>query len=313
MDAIADRPLFTQTFEGPDRFVPTDGSGYIYGIFEERSRHVELLVAASRNVKFVELAELSPFEVSTNLSDVPKLTLRDRDHFQALFGSLGCKTVYVDITGLGHHIWAPLIRTALDFSVALRAVYVEPEDYHYSQSPRQGEIFDLSERIEGIAPIPLFATLLQAREHEVCFIPLLGFEGTRLAYMIEQVQPPGQKIVPIVGVPGFRAEYPFHAYLGNSPKLGETGAWKNVRYAKANCPFSLFYVLGDIFDRFRTEHMKIAPIGTKPHALGAVLKCIHSKRTIELVYDHPKRKRQRTSGSFHCLVYEISEFMLNTE
>ncbi len=313
MDSIVKRPLFTRTFEDVKDFTPPNDAGYIYGIFEERSLHVQSLLASATGVKFVELAEITSFEVSTSLSGVPKLTLRNRDDFDALFGSLGCTTVYIDITGLAHHIWAPLIRTALDFRLTVRAVYVEPADYHYSHFPRQGEIFDLSERIDGIAPIPLFATLISPAEKEVCFVPLLGFEGTRFAYMIEQIEPPGQKIIPVIGVPGFRAEYPFHTYLGNSPKLAETGAWKNARYAKANCPFSLFYVLGDILGHFPEEHVKVAPIGTKPHALGAVLKCIHSKRPIELVYDHPKRKRQRTSGAFHCLVYEISEFMSNTE
>jgi hypothetical protein len=310
MDSIFNRPLFTDVYERPEQFVPEGGSAYIYGIFEERSRHVELWRNAATDVLFVELNETGAYRAGTNLPEIPTISLRDKTQFSAFFSVIGRKTVYVDFTGLGHHVWAPLIRTALESMRRLRAVYVEPADYHYSTSPRQGEIFDLSERIEGIAPIPLFASLVEPREEEVCFIPLLGFEGTRLAYMIEQVDPPGEKIVPVVGVPGFRAEYPFHAYFGNAPKLTETEAWKNVRYARANCPFSLFYVLEDIFRAYPTEHLKIAPIGTKPHALGAVLQCIASSRSVELVYDHPKRKRGRTSGAFHSLVYSISEFML---
>jgi hypothetical protein len=309
MEYIPNRPLFTDSYDSPDEFSPEPGSAYIYGIFEERSKHIERWRSTARDVRFIQLTERSLFEASTDVDAVPNIVLRNKDYFQRLFASIGRTTIYVDITGLGHHVWAPLVRTALEYSLRLRAVYVEPADYHYSPSPRQGEIFDLSERIQGIAPIPLFTTLIQRREEDICLIPLLGFEGTRFAYMIEQVQPPGQKIVPIIGVPGFRPEYPFHTYLGNAPKLTETQAWKNVRYAKANCPFSLFYVLHDVFRLFAREHLKIAPIGTKPHALGAVLQCISSQRTIELVYDHPKRKVQRTSGAYHCLVYCISEFM----
>ena len=309
MELVLDRPLFTDVYEGPDQFTPAEGSAYLYGIFEERSRHIEAWRRATRDVLFVQLAERSQYEATTDHSDAKVISLRDRDHFARLFSSIGRETIYIDLTGLGHHVWAPLVRTALDCGRRLRAVYVEPLDYHYSARPREGEIFDLSERIEGIAPIPLFTSLIEPPEEGVCFVPLLGFEGTRLAYMIEQVDPPGDKIVPIIGVPGFRAEYPFHTYLGNTPKLIETGAWKNVRFARANCPFSVFYVLADIMSTFASEHVKIAPIGTKPHALGAVLQCIASSRSIELVYDHPKRKPQRTSGSFHCLVYSISEFM----
>jgi hypothetical protein len=310
MESIASRPLFTSIFQGGgDIFTPLAGSVYFYGILEERSKHVEALRAAATAVKFLNIDEISLYEIKVGTGEIGSFNLRNQDHFHNLFRSLACNSIYIDITGLGHHVWAPLLRTALDFGLTVRAVYVEPLDYHYSPSPRQGAIFDLSERIEGISPIPLFTTLLRAREQDVCFVPLLGFEGARLAHMIDQVEPPGQKIVPIVGVPGFRAEYPFHAYLGNVADLRETGAWKNVRFAKANCPFSLFYVLDDVFDRYAEEHIKIAPIGTKPHALGAVLKSIHSKRPVELIYDHPKRKEGRTSGMYHCLVYDVSEFI----
>lgn len=312
MEFVADRPLFTDVFDGVQSFTPLNGSAYIYGIFEERSRHVEaLLKAAPIDVTFVEIREDGQFEVQTGLSDMAKISLRNREHLDTFFVALGAKRIYVDITGLGHHVWAPLIKVALSHSLEVHAVYVEPQDYAYSPAPRQGDIFDLSERIQGIAPIPLFTTLTPSREQDVCFVPLLGFEGTRLAHMIEQVEPPGQKIFPIVGVPGFRAEYPFHAFLGNAPKLLETEAWKNVRYARANCPFSLFYVLSDILRQNSVNRMKVAPIGTKPHALGAVLASLKFAEPIELVYDHPKRKRERTSGAYHCLVYSVSKFLLN--
>jgi hypothetical protein len=309
MDLIPDRPLFTTIYEAPDDFVPEKGSAYVYGIFEERSKHIEVWRSSASDVLFVELREDGAYQAFTNLDGVPKITLRSKDDLVAFLGAIRRDLIYVDFTGLGHQVWAPLIKTALECGIHLRAVYVEPADYHYSVAPREGEIFDLSERIEGIAPIPLFANLSEPKEDDVCFIPLLGFEGTRLSYVIEQVGPPGQKIVPIIGVPGFRAEYPFHTYQGNTPKLIETNSWKNVRYARANCPFSLFYVLDDVFRAYETEHLKIAPIGTKPHALGAVLKSIASPRPIELVYDHPKRRRQRTSGAYHCLVYDVAEFM----
>ncbi len=142
----------------------------------------------------------------------------------------------------------------------------------------------------------------------MCFVPLLGFEGTRLAYITENVQPPGGKTVPVVGAPGFRPEYPFYAYHGNRSALSETRAWKNVRFSIANCPFSLFYTLQDIADQYPRDLLKVAPIGTKPHALGAVLFAIVGRREVELVYDHPIRKKDRTEGASRLLVYHISAF-----
>lgn len=190
------------------------------------------------------------------------------------------------------------------------AVYVEPANYRFNIAPKEGEIFDLSERINGISPLPGFVSLREpSDETSVCFVPLLGFEGTRFAYLIEQVQPPGDRIMPVVGVPGFLPEYPFFTYQGNQLPLMRTHAWRNIRFAIANCPFSLYYTLNDIMSEYPNNFLKVAPIGTKPHALGAVLFGIANQPLVELVYDHPIRKAKRTEGSLRLFVYHISAFI----
>jgi hypothetical protein len=140
-------------------------------------------------------------------------------------------------------------------------------------------------------------------------VPFLGFEGTRFAFVAEQVDPAAGRIIPVVGVPGFRIEYPFHTFTGNARKLLETKAWRRARYARANCPFSAFYVLQEILEQNSGDHLKVAPIGTKPHALGAVLMACVAPGHVELVYDHPKRKVRRTSGMRRCFVYSLTEFL----
>ena len=187
-------------------------------------------------------------------------------------------------------------------------VYVEPYEYRPSLTPTESDIYDLSERIEGLAPLPGFARLRESGDRSV-FVPLLGFEGTRVSYLISQLEPPGGKIVPIVGVPGFRAEYPFATYLGNRVPLVQTQAWKRARYAVANCPFDVFYVLQEIEAEFPNHVLKVAPIGTKPHAIGAVLFAIANPGVVELVYDHPIRKAQRTEGTARLLAYHVSSLL----
>ena len=83
----------------------------------------------------------------------------------------------------------------------------------------------------------------------------------------------------------------------------------NVRFAMANCPFSLYYTLEDIATDYPGYFIKIAPIGTKLHGLGAVLYQIVNNTMSELVYDHPIRKATRTKGSSRILVYHISSFI----
>jgi hypothetical protein len=58
--------------------------------------------------------------------------------------------------------------------------------------------------------------------------------------------------------------------------------------------------------------LQIAPIGTKPHALGAVLFCLSRPRSVELVYDHPIRKLGRTTGASRLLVYDVSSLGIST-
>jgi hypothetical protein len=177
-----------------------------------------------------------------------------------------------------------------------------------SPSPTENDIYDLSERIDGIAPLPGFANLRDERPTS-CFVPLLGFEGTRLLFMIAQLEPPGHRIFPVVGVPGFRAEYPFITYVANRTALRDTQAWKKVRFAAADCPFDLIAVLRQLQREFPNDVLKIAPIGTKPHALGAILFAIQNPGKVEIVYDHPIRKARRTAGFSRLHLYSLEALL----
>ena len=186
-------------------------------------------------------------------------------------------------------------------------VYAEPRSYSFSKTPTEAEIFDLSTQIRDIAPIPGFSSLSEpSGEDSVVFVPLLGFEGRRLAYIFEKVQPPNNLTIPIIGVPGFRMEYPFYTYLGNRNILSISKINIRVRYAVANSASDVFYQLNEISENYPNHLMKVAPIGTKPHALGAILFALNSKKPVELIYDHPIRKQRRTEGSGNILVYNVN-------
>jgi len=211
----------------------------------------------------------------------------------------------VDITGLTHPVWAAILRAALVARFDVLAVYVEPNRYARSSAPVEGQIYDLSMRIAGIAPMPGF-TWISTTVSDFVFVPLLGFEGTRLRHVIEQVQPGAGRIVPVIGAPGFKPWYVFETYAGNRTALEEEDAWEAAEYASASCPFSCYYLLQDIARRHPSSALKVAMIGTKPHALGAVLFAITNPEKIELVYDHPIRKPGRTGGADRLYVYYVS-------
>lgn len=311
MATLHNRPLLTEIYN-VNTFIPDAGSAYIHGTsVEERSAHSTEWEGRTIDVDFISIDEQNPSSfIFSKGDDIDEVQLRSTAQLNTFLDLIKKRNLYIDITGLSHHVWAPLLRIALLHNIHTKVVYVEPSDYRFSVAPTEGEIFDLSERILGVSPIPGFATLSETEGDNVCFIPLLGFEGTRFAHILEQVQPPGGKIIPIIGVPGFRPQYPFYTYLGNQSALMQTKCWRDVRFATANCPFSLFYLLEDIAREFPDDLIKISPIGTKPHALGAILYCIARSKTVEIVYDHPIRKASRTEGTSKLLVYNVSTLRL---
>jgi hypothetical protein len=187
----------------------------------------------------------------------------------------------------------------------VHVLYTEPEEYKPKEVSLEGAFFDLSEETSKPYPLPGFAKLAEQPSFDAWFVPLLGFEGFRLSRLLDQLEPAPGKTLPVIGVPGFRPEYPFHTYHGNQIALQETKSWKEVRFASANCPFSLFYLLEDIAADHPDDLLQIAPIGTKPHALGAVLFYLTRPGSVELVYDHPLRKKGRTQGKARLLDYHV--------
>ncbi|WP_196488896.1 hypothetical protein [Burkholderia diffusa] len=304
MRDIRREPILTDTYETVAQFRPVEGSAYIYRVSgEDRSSHTSQWRSQCRNVLFIEIESETPagFRIKGDERDY---FLRGAASLLSLIQPLGAgRIVYIDITGLSHPTWAAIVRSAVASRVELRVVYVEPNRYTRSGAPLEGQIYDLSSRIAGIAPMPGFATITDTDAS--LFVPLLGFEGARFRHVIEHVQPTPGGVVPIIGLPGFKPWYVFETYIGNRTALTETDAWQKVMYAPANCPFSCFYLLRRLAEMHPMALLKVAMIGTKPHALGAVMFALTSSDRIELIYDNPIRKDGRTDGSDRLLVYHV--------
>ena len=316
-----DKPLLTRLYEDWDMFDLDPGSTFIHGSSEEeRSIHPVTWEAAANDVNFISFRSLenSPDRdfsqcIAESDGSTETLQLRGADQLRDFFSGIQSNKIYLDITGLPHHVWAPLLRAAVTTSKLVSVVYVEPRTYTFSRTPTEAEIFDLSEAIHGIIPLPGFGVLGEPEDEDlVLFVPFLGFEGHRLAFVLEQVQPPLRNIVPIIGVPGFMPVFPFHTYLGNKNILGQGTLHTQIRHVMANSAFDAYYELQEISAEYPEHTLKIAPIGTKPHALGAVLFTICTNRSVEVVYDHPIRKPNRTTGSANILVYDIGLLLSNS-
>lgn len=306
MLSFANRPRFTEIHPS-DSYVLPEPSLYVSGRSGEvRSYHTSELASRSPDSVFVEVEESSPGQVAivgqtcaTTISLRSSIGLAD-------FWKQASVPCYLDITGLTHPTWAALLRGALKAEVDIRVVYVEPIRYRFNRIRTQGELFDLSVGFAGIGPLPGFLSLAEPREEDILFVPLLGFEGPRFSMVLNQVEVPRDRIMPIIGVPGFQAEFIFYAYQGNRLPLEETRSWMTVQYAAANCPFSLFYILEKVLLQSQQSFMRIAPIGTKPHSLGAVLFALAHPDRVELIYDHPVRRKARSTGAARLLIYHVA-------
>ncbi|WP_428334120.1 hypothetical protein [Novosphingobium sp.] len=311
MAAIRNLPLFTTEYENSSAFELPENASYIYAVTSEpRSEFAAHLQAKTPSARFVRITQDGSVGVfETDLTGHEQLPMRVRSVIERFLGALGTGPIYLDITGLGHQVWAPLVKVCLESRIRLIVVYLEPETYSSTAHAELGTIFDLSERTDGIRPLPLFATLSDERPETSCFVPLLGFEGARFLQMLNEVEPAKGKVFPIIGVPGFRPHYPLDALIGNAVGLEQDKAVRNLRFARSNCPFSLYYELQDIASRAPADQIRLGLIGTKPHALGAILFAIANDDRTEIIYDNARRKAGRTSGTAKCLIYAVSDFM----
>ena len=325
MPSPLEEPLLTRLYEDWGSFELEQGSTFIHGTSaEERSIHPPTWERTANGVNFLSFSSFENSNGNSADRDFSHcaaeisgsqiiLQLRSGNQLRDFFSQIHSEIIYLDITGLAHHVWAPLLRAAIGASKQIYVVYVEPRTYRFSRTPTEAEIFDLSETIHGISPLPGFSVLGEPEDEEsVLLVTFLGFEGHRLAYVLEQVQPPGKNIVPIIGVPGFMPVFPFHTYLGNKNILATGTLHTQVRHIMANSAFDAFYTLQKIVADYPEHVLKIAPIGTKPHALGAILFAIWTNESVEIVYDHPIRKANRTIGSANILLYDINQLLVNS-
>jgi hypothetical protein len=302
--------LFTAEHDTAADLVLPDGGSYLFGVTDEpRSAQAEDLSRRFPSTTFVHITEGSFGTFGTDLSGHENVATRQRSSLESFVATLP-KPIHIDMSGVGHSTWAPLVRVCAEAQVQFSVIYFEPASYSASAHPGIGVIYDLSERIDGIKPIPLFAKLADRRRQDACFVPLLGFEGARFKHMLNEVDPAKDKVFPIVGAPGFIPHYPLDTLALNADGLEQDKASiRNLRYAKSNCPFSLYYELDDIGRRLPNDLMRLGLIGTKPHALGAILFSIKNDDRTEIVYDHARRKVGRSEGAAKCLVYSVSDFL----
>lgn len=299
--------LYTEEWEDLQSVRLTPQSLYLYATDpEDRSSVcVKAISPNNQDTTFLEIGidkQDQLYVVGTGM----QLSLSSSSSIEKFIKSYSPSKIYIEVTGMSCRLAAPLMKNAIDNHHDVYIVYSEPQQYLLSAFRLIGINEDLSEACGGVNPIPGFERILPYKE-EPLFIALLGFEGGRLSYLLNNKQPIIDNIRPVVGIPGYKLEYPAESFWGNRNPLSSSKCWSKVEYAEANSIVDSYLTLKRISEKNRNPEMVIAPIGTKPHAIGAILYAIKNFLRVEILYDNPTRNLNRVLGVGKTHVCNISK------
>lgn len=264
-----------------------DDSLYLYSVdMEDRSEMcVTQLATKSPDTVFVELEYLSE-----DIVRVPDLNesfkLKSDIEIIGLIERYGKQRVYLEVTSMSSRLAAPILKRALGLDKEVHVIYAEPDAYDPDVFRQHGLFENHPKQYGGIKPLPGLASMVDD-DDRFLFVAMLGFEGGRFAYLYDCMQPMEDRVLPVIGVPGYRIEYPFVTFWGNQSALLRSRAKENIRYAAANSIVDAFLLLKRLFEENHEKRMVIAPIGTKPHCIAAILFAIKQDKNVEVVYDNP--------------------------
>ncbi len=188
-----------------------------------------------------------------------------------------------------------------------RICYLEPGKYSLkNEESASSREFELSKLLTGYEGIPTLTKELEETRHRVVFF--VGFESNRLvrAFEDQPISPMHSDLV--FGVPPYRAGWEANSYHNNIRCLSENDLRKRLHYCAADNPQAVLDKLGQIQDGVEPgRQLFVAPIGSKPHGIGAMLyQALHSE-SVGLLYDHPIKKAGRSEGygPFHMFDFSI--------
>lgn len=182
--------------------------------------------------------------------------------------------------------------------------YTEPKSYLFPKG-----LFSLYQSSLGplsVIEIPGF-TGLELRGQNRILVTLLGFDGDLSKEINFDVSPSETQI--INGFPGYSPKFKDISLVCNEKLIQKKDT--QVLFCRANNPFETFNLLESIKtdSKLRKEHgnffMNIAPLGTKPMALGACLFAIHNP-DVRIVYPLPENYMKITTDKCsNTWLYEI--------
>jgi hypothetical protein len=177
--------------------------------------------------------------------------------------------------------------------------YTEPKSYLFPNSLFGA--FHTSNGPLSILEMPGF-TGLEIRGTKRKLIILMGFDGDLSKEINEDVSP--EYTVVVNGFPSYTPKFKDISLIANEKLVSDPHI--TIKYARANNPFDVYNLLQNIKeDRKEDCFINIAPLGTKPMALGACLFALHNPE-VRIVYPLPEFYENKYSDmSWQSWIYEL--------
>lgn len=224
------------------------------------------------------------------------------------------KTVLIDITSIKHPIlfyFLSILRQRMN-PKSLLITYTEPEEYEQQRIENVTKKFDLTEKFCSVKPIPGFLRVNDYNKERL-LVALMGFEGNRFSKAFEDVNPATRKTYAVVGLPSFQPGWQYYVYSENQYALEQSRAYHLMKQATANEPFGVYNILHNIKQNNPQYELTVAPIGTKPHSLGACMFALDNS-DVQLYYDFPSfGDKKRTIGIGNTFIYNLTDFIKNKQ
>ena len=133
-------------------------------------------------------------------------------------------------------------------------------------------------------------------------IILLGFDGDLSKEINEDVSP--NDTIVVNGFPSYTPKFKDISLIANEKLVSDRNI--NIAYARANNPFEIYNLLHSIKENEGSNtFINVAPLGTKPMALGACLFALHNP-DVRIVYPLPESYENKYSDrSWNSWIYDL--------
>ncbi|MCC9070918.1 hypothetical protein LNQ49_04815 [Flavobacterium sp. F-65] len=184
--------------------------------------------------------------------------------------------------------------------------YTEPKNYVFNKGL-------YSEYHSSVGPVSIeeIASFSgnDANKNDSLLIIMLGFDGDLSAELDESVAP--KKTILVNGFPSYSPNFKDISLISNEKVVNKGG--NKLVFSRSTNPFDTYNLLTSIKDKteYQDLFINIAPIGTKPMALGVCLFALHNPE-IRIIYPVPEKFEDVTSHDSWCTWYYDISLNLNS-